>query len=83
MVRLTVVSFLKISAMKELLTYWRHEYLLVFAIFLFRKMGNLMQEIKTELYFVTVGFAKIDVVRDVRFCFVDIALYYIRIVKPT
>jgi hypothetical protein len=84
MVLSTIVTFLKFSAMKALLTYWRQEYLLVFATFFFRNVENLVQEMKTELYVVIVGFAKIDAVRDIIcFCFVDSASYYISIVKPT
>jgi predicted SpoU family rRNA methylase len=65
MVRSTIVNFIKISAFEILLIDWRQENLIVFSTFFFRHVENLVQEMRTKLYLVIVGFAKIDAVRDV------------------
>jgi predicted SpoU family rRNA methylase len=64
MVRSAIVSFIKISAVDRLLTYWLQEILIVFLTLFFRHVENVVQETRAELYLVIVGFAKIDAVRD-------------------
>jgi len=63
--RSAIVGFIKISAVKTLLTYWYQENLIVFSTFFFRHAEKLVQEMGTDFYLVIVGFAKIDTVTDV------------------